>query len=768
MDKLTFKVSAGLKDLIGKELITDEYIAIFELVKNSFDAHAKDVKVIFENIYSSNPKIIIADNGKGMNITDIKNKWLFVAYSAKKDGTEDKDIQDYRDKIQPKRFFAGAKGVGRFSCDRLGSTLNLLTIKDEPNAVIESINIDWSEFEKNLKDEFVEIGINHEILESTKYDLKTGTVLEIGGLRDKWNRDKIKKLKKSLEKLINPNKDNSNFSIEIIAEDEKEADLRAKHKWDIVNGKIENTIFEKLNLKTTQIITKITKDGDKIITTLYDRGKYIYKITESNPYILSDIEINLFYLNRSAKINFKRQMGISSIAYGSVFMYKNGFRIYPYGEEGEDTLYLDRRKIQGHSRYLGTRELIGKIEIQGEKNKLIETTSRDGGFIKNNSYEELIELFYEKSLKILERYVVKIIKWGEPFKIKNEDTEKQPALNPEDVQQEIIDYIKKLSNSNDNIIGVEYNKDFLELIEKSKEKSAAKEISELARKTLENENDPEIQKHIKNVSKRFDELLIERKELEEETEKTIAELKISKKNLEHTTSQNLFLKSVASTDTKELISLQHHINHGSNRISRNIDKLKEAIQQNASKEEINRYIEIISLENNKISTIAKFVTKANFNLTSSAITVDLIQFINEYIENVYKEYKHLQINNQKLFVEIVNQDNLELTTKFRPLEIIIIIDNLLNNSLKANAHNVEMNWRKGSNNIIELVYKDDGKGIPDDYVDKVMDFGFTTTNGSGLGLYHIDQIIKKMKGYLKINNKVAKGVEFILGVGHGS
>ncbi|MCY9310109.1 MULTISPECIES: sensor histidine kinase [Bacillus] len=768
MDKLTFKVSAGLKDLIGKELITDEYIAIFELVKNSFDAHAKDVKVIFENIYSSNPKIIIEDNGKGMNITDIKNKWLFVAYSAKKDGTEDKDIQDYRDKIQPKRFFAGAKGVGRFSCDRLGSTLNLLTIKDEPNAVIESINIDWSEFEKNLKDEFVEIGINHEILESTKYDLKTGTVLEIGGLRDKWNRDKIKKLKKSLEKLINPNKDNSNFSIEIIAEDEKEADLRAKHKWDIVNGKIENTIFEKLNLKTTQIITKITEDGDKIITTLYDRGKYIYKITESNPYILSDIEINLFYLNRSAKINFKRQMGISSIAYGSVFMYKNGFRIYPYGEEGEDTLNLDRRKIQGHSRYLGTRELIGKIEIQGEKNKLIETTSRDGGFIKNNSYEELIELFYEKSLKILERYVVKIIKWGEPFKIKNEDTEKQPALNPEDVQQEIIDYIKKLSNSNDNIIGVEYNKDFLELIEKSKEKSAAKEISELARKTLENENDPEIQKHIKNVSKRFDELLIERKELEEETEKTIAELKISKKNLEHTTSQNLFLKSVASTDTKELISLQHHINHGSNRISRNIDKLKEAIQQNASKEEINRYIEIISLENNKISTIAKFVTKANFNLTSSAITVDLIQFINEYIENVYKEYKHLQINNQKLFVEIVNQDNLELTTKFRPLEIIIIIDNLLNNSLKANAHNVEMNWRKGSNNIIELVYKDDGKGIPDDYVDKVMDFGFTTTNGSGLGLYHIDQIIKKMKGYLKINNKVAKGVEFILGVGHGS
>ncbi|MBI9066273.1 MAG: ATP-binding protein [Salinivirgaceae bacterium] len=92
-DDFKFRISSQLKNIIGKELITDDYIAVFELVKNSFDAHAKNVEIKFEN-----DKIIISDDGKGMDRSDIINKWLFVAYSAKKEGIEDIEFEDLNNK----------------------------------------------------------------------------------------------------------------------------------------------------------------------------------------------------------------------------------------------------------------------------------------------------------------------------------------------------------------------------------------------------------------------------------------------------------------------------------------------------------------------------------------------------------------------------------------------------------------------------------------------------------------------------------------------
>lgn len=131
--ELYFKIGSGLKDIIGRDLIKDDYIAVFELVKNAYDAYATRVDIYFENIGQENAKIIIEDNGKGMGLSDIKSKWLFVAYSAKQEGTEDESF-DYRNEINQHQVFAGAKGIGRFSCDRLGRKLKLITTKRGPNA----------------------------------------------------------------------------------------------------------------------------------------------------------------------------------------------------------------------------------------------------------------------------------------------------------------------------------------------------------------------------------------------------------------------------------------------------------------------------------------------------------------------------------------------------------------------------------------------------------------------------------------------------------
>jgi len=79
MDKLSFRVSSALKDLVGKDLVTSENVAIFELVKNSYDAYATKVEITF-----SDDKIVIADNGKGMTFDDLKKKMAFPGLFCKK------------------------------------------------------------------------------------------------------------------------------------------------------------------------------------------------------------------------------------------------------------------------------------------------------------------------------------------------------------------------------------------------------------------------------------------------------------------------------------------------------------------------------------------------------------------------------------------------------------------------------------------------------------------------------------------------------------
>ena len=78
-NQLNFKVSSGLKNIIGRDLIINDTVAIFELVKNAFDADAKKVQLYFDK-----DRIIIIDDGHGMTHDDLVNKWLFVAYSEKK------------------------------------------------------------------------------------------------------------------------------------------------------------------------------------------------------------------------------------------------------------------------------------------------------------------------------------------------------------------------------------------------------------------------------------------------------------------------------------------------------------------------------------------------------------------------------------------------------------------------------------------------------------------------------------------------------------
>ena len=757
--EMQFKISSALKDIIGKDLINDDFIAIFELVKNSYDAYATKVKISFNDIYSDTPKIVIEDNGKGMNYYDLENKWLFVAYSAKKDGSENKDL-NFRDKIQVQRSFAGAKGIGRFSCDRLGKNLYIETTKNEEKNKTESLYVDWGNFENDLKEEFINISVIHETLPNIK---KIGTRLEITDLRSLWDREKFLRLKDALAKLINPNIDTYDDTFEIILDvkDEllKDKDFDNYHK--IVNGKIQNLIFETLDLKTTKIISEIfSKDNGIIKTSLYEANKLVYEVIEKNNYKhLQNISYTIYYLNRSSKLTFSRRMGMQPVEYGNIFVYKNGLRIYPYGERGEDPLKMDNRKAQGYNRYIGTRETIGHINISEPNIFLKETSSRGDGLEKNDNYFEFVEHFFE-TLKKLEKYNIEITNWG------NDLPNNYINLKDENIQEALINVIKNLSNTK-SILSINYSDEIINILRKKEETSVKGLLKNLKIEINSNIFDKEkILSQISKTEKKIDELKEIKKEAEEEALNSLIkneELEIKKnsleKKLEQEIKEGVFKKSIIGQDKEQLISLQHQVNHSSSRISRNIKLLLKGMESNKTKEDLIKYINTISFENEKIASISSFVTKADFNLRATEIEMDIVQFIGDYIQNIYSNREPL-INTKDLRIYFINNQDVKVEKIFRPLEITMMIDNFVSNSIKAESTKLEFVIKKRSGTLfIDII--DNGIRIVENIKDKLFEFGKSTTNGSGIGLYHIKDIVEKLDGTIELSQENSLfGAEF--------
>lgn len=767
-----FKVSSGLKNLIGSELITDNYIAVFELVKNAFDARAKKVTVRFDNVYSSGTeteaKIIIIDDGKGMDYNDLIDKWLFVAYSAKRDGSE-----DYRDNLKEKRFYAGNKGVGRFSCDRLGSSLRLISIKNSISAKIECLKINWKDFEVDQKEEFYKIDVIHSRLRNNPYSIKHGTVLEISGIKEgEWDRESILKLKDKLSKLIQPSINSLNktdgFKIILEAPEEEKGDqlyledCKKEQKEPVynkvVNGQIKNFVFDTLNIKTTKIISEIIDNehyGSIIKTKLVDRDISIYEVVEKNTYqYLKDVDINLYFLNRAAKRAFTLQMGIEPVNFGNLFVYKNGFRVHPFGDPRTDPFGIDAKATQ-HRSNLPLRNLIGQVDIVGENPLLRETTSRDGGLIKNNAYTELEDYLFEKVLKRLQKYVVDVTEWG----VNDETLEN---LSGEAYKENLAKFISNVT-SDKELIDIWYNKDILKLVE-TKEESSAKKLVKNFKRIASETNNRELLGEAKKIEKRLLNLqnakAVAEKEAGQLSEKNF---KLSKE-LEDQITETLFAKAILGTDTKEVIGLQHQIDRSTDRIQRRLNDLIDAINNKDSKEILLGIVEKIGLENKKIATIAQYVTKANFNLQASEITADMVAYVKEYIQNVFKDsatykqnYKHVNV--------LITTDKIKFHKSFRPLEIIIIIDNLFSNAVKAGAKNIRIVFESSKSNELVWRFIDDGKGIPNAILSKIFTLLFTTTReagGSGIGLFQVKQVIDRMKGRIDVNNKNQKGTEFTI------
>lgn len=644
-NQLQFRVSSALKDLVGKDLITNDFIAIFELVKNSYDAYATKVDITFKK-----DEIVIADNGKGMTLQDIKSKWLFLGFSAKKDGSEDDDKQSsYRDKI--KRHYAGAKGIGRFSCDRLGENLTLTT-KSKSSVNSEIIYVNWTDFDIDQSKEFKDIQLRH-ISTNEKINFPkskdSGTILKISSLHSQWNRKKILDLKAQLEKLINPFSETTDFEIELISEENKKED-EAKAKAlpdgsiepavekDIVNGVIKNSILDVLQLKTTQIALILKED--EILTTINDRGTKIFQIKEASSDFshLQNVTIYLYYLNRAAKYNFSLRMGLQPVQYGSIFLFRNGFRIMPFGDVGDDSWGLDQRAQQGHSRFLGTRDLFGRVDVLTNKiDVLKEVSSRDGGLIKTEASDQLFNLF-NKAHRHLERYVTGVL-WGEAFLRKeyfeNEaialakrkelldaerDSESTGYILHSSVGSKIdfIQLIKTLANNKDVEI-LYYNKDLANIVSDSFLTDNIKpQFIEDLEKIAEKTNDDKLLFSIDEARRKIVELqkekdLAEQKAFDEEQKRIVAEEKARKAEIARDLAEQERVKEEEAKKKAQLIAKEADLKRREEEVKR-----KEEEQKRKEEEEKRRKAEEEKEKAEKERDIEK--NKNKYLISTRAIT----------------------------------------------------------------------------------------------------------------------------------------------------
>ena len=760
IEQQRFRVSTGLKSLIGRDLITDDFVAVFELVKNSFDAHARNVRLLFEE-----GRIVVADDGKGMSRADLLNKWLFVAYSAKKEGIED---DDYRDKVGDRgRPYAGAKGVGRFSCDRLGATLRLCS--RAAGHQVQVLGVDWTRYEGDGRREFGDVPVDlSEVAEFPERKLKpagkTGSVIEIRDLRSVWDRGKLQGLKRELAKLIDPfDEGEPRFRIEVVAPAEAAADEvdRAfnagrgdkEHARLVVNGPVENPILDVIGKRTTGIHVRLLEGGTAVETTLDDRGETIYRIRQANPYpslALTALKADVYFLNRSAKVVFAHRMGLPVVQFGSIFLFRNGFRVFPIGAEDDDFFGLNRRKQQGVRRFLGGRDLIGRVDVKGVDG-FDEATSRNQGLIRTPQVEDLVTFVVETCVRRLERYVVDIT-WKDKF---DKDTEDTSRVRLDESSALVAQLVSRLAATEDVQL-LHYNKDLVRIVD---EKSKAFESSLKALELLaEQTGNPALLSRVDAARERIHALEVAEAEAREaerraETRARTAEqaAAVAEVRYGEERERSNFLVAAASLDQDTILNLHHQIMIHAADVNHDVKRMMGRLRSGAAtgNADWTDFLERVSYRNSQILTAARFATKGGYKQQSAELVADLGVYVRDYVETVSSLWapRGVKVSTSGSDVEK------GFERKFKPIEVGIVIDNLVANAAKARASKVNFALKlgKGPKPSLTIEVADDGTGWPLKLkpLERVFEKGVTTTDGSGLGLYHVKQVVEGLKGTIE-------------------
>lgn len=388
-----FSVDAGLIGRLGKELVARAETAVSELVKNAYDADATRVELTFEEADAPGGILTIDDDGHGMTHEQLINGFMRLSSTDK-----------IENPISPKykRRRAGRKGIGRFAAQRLGNKLTIVTQTEKAKKALR-IEIDWRRFEGNL--ELTSIENRIEEVEKKK---KRGTDLIIQDLSDAWPNTALARIYRYLADLIQPfplSEQNERpefdpgFNINLYRISNEELTVVASVEemvYKYALAEIEGVVDEEGNgawsIKSQQLDI-----DEKAIAIGADRDD------SSTPFkFLKEIHFKAYYyIYRSSFIPPTQEKLIRDLAdeRGGVRVYRNGFRVLPYGEPLNDWLELDassgRRLILPPHASIN---FFGFVELNDSEGELFQETSSREGLIENEAFRELVS-FVSRVLK---------------------------------------------------------------------------------------------------------------------------------------------------------------------------------------------------------------------------------------------------------------------------------------------------------------------------------------------------------------------------------
>lgn len=422
-EKLRFRPRARIIRTIGDQLISGPEAAVIELVKNSYDADASYVTVKF--IPPLNPgagSIIVQDDGHGMTLEDIQEKWMEPATTSKINS---------RRSPNKNRVMMGSKGIGRFAAAKLGGRMGLYSISERSGRRREVLipDLDWSIFSAEAY--LDAIAIDYSVKET---DADVGTLIEIRELNEEWTREKLERLHLELRRLVSPfQAPNADTSFDIFLDlsectknlcgfDGNEVFTSSNIAGDIVRGGHPFQVLPVPLLTASDYEVRGEFDEQGVFHGTFENRRggqapqnITVRVASSDPdENCGKVRAELFIFDREAdaiRSNLqaaglgtltaaKARQILDEIAGVSIF--REGFRVRPYGDPENDWLTLDTRRVQDPSLRIGHNQIAGYITVGSpEESNLIERSSREG-FEQNRSFARLRRLIITLLAEVIE------------------------------------------------------------------------------------------------------------------------------------------------------------------------------------------------------------------------------------------------------------------------------------------------------------------------------------------------------------------------------